>query len=63
MVRGEAHKTSTTLARGCWGIVFGQLQPSFRSNYETLVAELNSRFRVVETKKTLKHGLAKETRR
>ena len=32
--------------------VFGQLQRSVRGNYETLVAELNSRFRVVETKKT-----------
>lgn len=32
--------------------VFGQLQRSVRGNYGTLVAELNSRFRVVETKKT-----------
>ena len=32
--------------------VFGQLQRSTRGNYETLMSELNSRFRVVETKKT-----------
>ena len=32
--------------------VFGQLQRSTRGNYETLISELNSRFRVVETKKT-----------
>ena len=32
--------------------VFGQLQRPVRGNYGTLVAELNSRFRVVETKKT-----------
>lgn len=32
--------------------VFGQLQKTTRGNYDTLVSELNSRFRVVETKKT-----------
>ncbi|MCG8033222.1 MAG: hypothetical protein JAZ03_13720 [Candidatus Thiodiazotropha taylori] len=32
--------------------VFGQLQKSIRGNYDTLVSELNSRFRIVETKKT-----------
>lgn len=32
--------------------VFGQLQKTARGNYDILVAELNSRFRVVETKKT-----------